>query len=179
MFLLVANLLGCAPQPYYYRGINLLSIEFELVSDEHGIYPNSEILGHETNPFPDPLFDGKWDIESFGHAPASYYAWASQIAVEPTGENQFYTAMALTNLYQFEMVDDYERYYVWKMAVQAHESVLINFPNSISYLADEISSFSLAPLSYEALGNLGSDRSNWIEITLDDGSVAIVPKEDL
>lgn len=179
MFLLVVSLLGCAPQSYYYHGINLLSIEFTLASDEHGIYPNSQILGHETNPFPDPLFDAKWEIESFGHPPASYYAWASQIAVEPTGENQYYTAMALTNLYQFDMVDEYERYYVWDMAVRAHEAVLLNFSDSVSYLQDGVSSFPLAPLSYAALETLGADVSDWVKLSLDDGSVIIIAKEDL
>ena len=161
MFLLVANLHGCAPQPYYYRGLNLLSIEFELVSDEHGIYPNSEILGHETNPFPDPLFEGKWDIESFGHAPASYYAWASQIAVEPTGENQFYTAMALTNLYQFEMVDDHKEFMYGKWRYKPTIQYTVYQTPSLIWQMESLAF--LAPLSYEALGNLGADRSNWMK----------------
>ena len=52
MFLLVANLLmGCeAPQPYYYRGMNLLDVEFVFADVEHGTYPNTGILNHPTNP---------------------------------------------------------------------------------------------------------------------------------
>ena len=162
MFLLVANvLLGCAPQPYYYHGFNLRSVEFVLTSDEQGIYPNNGILTDPNNPFPTPLFEGKWDIESFGYPPASYYAWATQLAVEPIGENQYYTALALSNLYNLDLVDEYERFYVWDMAVRAHESVLLHFPDSVSYLADGVSSFPLAPLSYQALIDLGADVSEW------------------
>jgi len=179
MFLLVANLLGfgCTepPQPYLYRGMNLLDVEFVFVSEEHGAYPNTDILGDSTNPFPAPLFEQKWDVEAFGYTPASYYAWATQLAVEPIGDNQFYTAMALTNLYSQGMVDDYERYYVWKMAIQAHEALLIHFPDSVSYLADGVTNFPLAPLSYESLVTLGADVSAWRRVENADGSVSIEP----
>ena len=138
MFLLVANLLmGCeAPQPYYYRGMNLLDVEFVFADVEHGTYPNTGILNHPTNPIDQALFDGKWDVEAFGYAPASYYVWATQLAVEATGDNQFYTAQALTSIYMLEMMDEYERYHVWQMAVNAHNALLEHFPDAVSYLAD-------------------------------------------
>lgn len=173
MFLLLANLLGCAPQPYYYHGFNLWSIEFVLISPEQGIYPNTDILSDPNNPFSQPLFDDKWEIEAFGYPPASYYAWATQLAVEPIGENQFYTAQALTNMYTLDLVDAHEKFYVWDMAVRAHEAVLLHFPDSVSYLADGVSSFSLAPLSYQALVDLGADVSNWQITTLDNGTIVM------
>ncbi len=177
MFLLLVNLFGCAepPQPYFYRGLNLLSIEFEYVSSEHGVYPNTDILGDPTNPFPNPLFEQKWDVESFGYTPASYYVWATQLAVEPIGDNQYYTANALSNLYLQDMVDDHERFYVWEMAVAAHEALLTHFPDSVSYLADGVASYPLAPLSYDALVSLGADVSGWREVVASDGSVSIEP----
>ena len=90
MFLLVASLLGCAPpQPAYFEGMLLDDITFVYASDAHGIYPNTGILTDGSNPFANrPLWAGKWDVESYGYPPASYYAWATQLAVEATGENQ-------------------------------------------------------------------------------------------
>ena len=177
MFLLVANLLmGCeAPQPYYYRGMNLLDVEFVFADVEHGTYPDTGILNHPTNPIDQALFAGKWDVEAFGYAPASYYVWATQLAVEATGDNQFYTAQALTSIYMLEMMDEYERYHVWQMAVNAHNALLEHFPDAVSYLADGVTYFPLAPLSYEALVTLGADVSNWHRIETEDGGIVIVP----
>ena len=175
MFLLVVSLLGCTPpQPAYFEGMLLDDITFVYASDAHGIYPNTGVLTDESNPFANrPLWAGKWDVESYGYPPASYYAWATQLAVEATGENQYYTATALSNLYLFQMVDAYEAPLVWNMAVEAHRSVLTNFPHSVSYLADGVTNFPLAPLSYDALVLLGDDVSDWTKVTGDDGTVLI------
>ena len=177
MFPLVANLfMGCeAPQPYYYRGMNLLDVEFVYADVEHGTYPNTGILNHPTNPIDQALFEGKWDVEAFGYAPASYYVWATQLAVEATGDNQYYTAQALTSIYSLDMMDEYERYHVWQMAVNAHTALLEHFPDSVSYLADGVTYFPLAPLSYEALLSLGADVSDWERIETEDGGFVIVP----
>ena len=177
MLHLVVSLLGCThPQPVYYEGLSLASIEFVYVSPEHGTHPNTGILSDSNNPFAgSALWDDKWDVETYGHPPASYYAWATQLAVEPVGENQYYTASALTSMYNFQTVDLDYLPLVWKMAVNAHLSILENFPHSVSYLADEITSFQLAPLSYEALELLGADLSGWTMVTADDGTVLILP----
>ena len=93
--------------------------------------------------------------------------------VELTGDNQYYTAQALTNMYLLEMMDEYERYHVCNGG--EHTALLEHFPDSVSYLADGVSYFPLAPLSYEALVLLGADVSDWHRIETADGGVLIVP----
>ena len=131
MFLLVANLLmGCeAPQPYYYRGMNLLDVEFVFADVEHGTYPNTVSSTIQPILLIRLSLRGR-DVEAFGYAFASYYVWATQLAVEATGDNQFYTAQALTSIYMLQMMDEYERYHVWQMAVNAH-NVLKHFPDAV------------------------------------------------
>ena len=61
------------------------------------------------------------------------------------------------------------------MAVNAHNALLEHFPDAVSYLADGVTYFPLAPLSYEALVTLGADVSNWHRIETEDGGIVIVP----
>ena len=175
MFSLVASLVGCLPAAVYDVGTELAEIEFVYTDSSHGVHPNTGVLFDSNNPFRPPMGEDRWRIESSSYAPARYYSWASQLAVEPIGENQFYTASALADMVTLEELDPYELYYAWEMAVAAHQAVLTYFPESVSYLADGVTDFPLLPLSYEALISLGAEPQGWSKLLDEDGEPVYFP----
>ena len=175
MFSLVASLVGCLPAAEYDVGLDLAAIEFVYTDSSHGVHPSTGILQDPNNPFQPPMGEDRWRIESSGYAPARYYSWASQLAVEAIGENQYYTAAALSDMVILEALDPYELYFAWEMAVAGHQMVLDEFPESVSYLADGETSFPLLPLAFEALISLGAQPKGWSKLLDDDGEPIYVP----
>ena len=79
-------------------------------------------------------------------------------AYEPTGENQLYTGMALSDMWTFEEAKGADLVFVRQMAIDAFQSVLDNFPDSVSYLADGVTFFPLAPLPTTASSTSAGSR---------------------
>ena len=179
MFALVFSLWGCIEQPAEYQyGVPLQDITFHVYHLEEGIYPSQVVLDNPNNPFERTEGEIKWDIESHANPAARFYSWATNLAFEATGEHQFYTAEALSALYRLEEVPRAEMYYVWQMAIDAYQSILDNFPQSVSYTEAQVS-FPLAPLAYDGILNLGGEvQGGWTTITDADGTTILIQQQD-
>ena len=109
--------------------IDLGSVIYKPLSDNEGIYPDRSVLNNPNNPFIKANItfnsDTKWKIEGGAGVSdaAKYYLWATLLAKDPNGENQFYVGIALGNL------GDTNR------AVTAHRKVLDNFFESTTFTA--------------------------------------------
>ena len=172
MSLLVFSLLlpACEHDSASYQyGEPLFDVTFRFYAEDEGIHPSTIVLDNPANPFSvrEPAL--KWDIEEGSNPSARFYSWATQLAVESTGEHQFYTANALRDLHYLQIVPREERYALWQLTIDAYQSVLDNFPKSVSYTADQIA-FPLAPLAYDEIIALGGEvQGGWIKTTGSNG----------
>ena len=158
--------MGCAnDDPAYYYGVDLSEVELELYSLNEGLYPHVDVLDNPSNLFASTYSQSlRWEIESHGTPAAKFYLWATMLAKEPIGENQFYTASALEQLYRLQDVDRDMMPTVWRMAIERYQAVLDHFPGSLSYTASQ-DAFLLAPLAFDAIEGLGGEVQNgWIKV---------------
>ena len=178
MFILVYSLLGCQPpEPAeFVYGFDMSTLEINLLSPHMGVHPSTVVLDDPNNPFTGrPLLEDKWTIEDTGYPAVRFYGWATQLAVEPIGENQFYTAKALDDCYRLNCVPSDQLYYVWQLAIDAYQAQLDHFPGSVGYLADGVTSFPFAPLAYSAIEALGGTVDGWIMVEDEEGNIAVLP----
>jgi len=170
------------PGSYEY-GFELTTMTIEITDVTMGVHPSRTVLQDANNPFRAGLgADTKWVIETHDDAIPDYagsvprfYAWATMTAYEPTGENQFYTALALSDMWTFEEAEGADLVFVRQMAIDGYQSLLDNFPDSVSYLADGVSFFPLAPLAYYGIKDLGGEpEGGWVEVTHEDGTTTII-----
>ena len=101
---LCALLSGCAPEGSYRLGLELGDLVFDYYSPTMGVHPDVSILEEPSNLFAAGLSeDDKWQLESeksrSGYTVACFYAWASMLAYQPSGEHQYYTAAALHDMF--------------------------------------------------------------------------------
>jgi hypothetical protein len=178
---LVSLLGGCTTEPAeYLYATDLWELEFNLHSQDMGIHPDVSVLDDPNNPF---RWSGvgsatKWEIEGAGLNIASFYAWATLLVVQPTGEHQFYAARNLHDMYIREEVDDEHLLAIRGMAIRGYQALLDYFPDGVSYLADGSTFFSLAPLAYQGIIDLGaSPQGGWTLITLPDGRTVLVRQD--
>ena len=172
MFILVFSACAPVPQTEYDYGFALIDIEFEFYSRDEGIYPSTITLQNPNNPFRERSTD-KWLIENSGFPSAAFYSWTTNLAYEPIGENQFYTAKSLETLYRSGKYRD-EHYALWEMSIAGYQSVLDNFSDSFSYTEDLVA-FPLAPLAFDSIVNLGGVVSGWSKVNDENGNPQIIP----
>lgn len=156
--LLAFSLTGCAlPAPTYEYGVPLDELEMNLYSLDMGIYPDLSVLDDPNNPFAEAGVYGdlKWELFDGAGFVAAFYSWATVLANEPTGEAQFYTALCLAEIWDDDLVPTEHLFYVHDMAIRAHQSVLDNFPDSVTYDTTGTIAYPLAPQSYQAIIDLG------------------------
>lgn len=150
---------GCALEPGTWRvGEDLSGLRFVPFSEDVGVHPDTSILDDPANPFADSLDPNgtlKWDLQASG-CDRAVYGWATALALQPTGEHQFYTAACMQALYEGGRVEDDDLYLVWTLAVRGHEQVLESFPDAVTYDATGTVAYALAPLSEAALVSLGA-----------------------
>jgi len=77
------------------------------------------------------------------------------LAFEQTGEHQYYTAAALHSMYLRQESNPEDIYAVRDLAIAGYQAQLDYFPSGVSYLADGVTSFPLAPLSCQGIIDLG------------------------
>lgn len=180
--LIGAMVAGCMEPGSYEYGIDLTSVTFEVTDTSMGIFPSRAVLNDDNNPFRVGIGpETKWIVEThddtipdYAGSPARFYAWATILVMQPTGENQFYTGQALGDMYQFEEASPADLIFVRDMAIAAYQSVLDNFPDSVSYLADGVNFFPLAPLAYYGIIDLGGvPQGGWVEVTTDEGTTVV------
>ena len=149
---------GCSEtDPVYRYGFDLSGLEFSLYTADMGVYPDTSVLDDPSNPFKWGAMeiDTKWDIENTGRVVARFYCWATMLAREPAGEHQYYTAIALDEIWTTERAAEAYLPFIKAMAIRGYQSILDNFPDSVSYLPDGVTSFPLNILAYDALVAMG------------------------
>lgn len=129
-------------------------VVLNLACENVGVYPENCVLGDPENPFvtttiiefdPNaaPGADDKFDLLATipagpTGAKARFYFWATALARRPSGENQWYTARALHELFDansnFLSTDELAR----EQALKAYKSVLDNFWGSVTFFECEL-----------------------------------------
>ena len=122
-------------------------VVLNLACENVGIHPETCVLGDPENPFVtttiiefdlnSPGADNKFDL--FNSIPAGptgakarFYFWATALARRPSGENQFYTALALHELFDANSNVLSQDELAREQALKAYRSVLDNFFASVT-----------------------------------------------
>lgn len=165
------------PALTYDYGHDLTALTFNLHSDSVGVYPSQDVLDDPNNPFAEGGLAGesRWDIQSSDLSVAAYYAWATWLTQEPTGEAQYYTASNLKQIYQRGMADSDDLYYVRALAIAGFTVQLETFPDAVTYDVSGTIAYELSPLSYAAILELGGvPPAGWTSFTDPDGNLVLV-----
>lgn len=124
-------------------------VVLNLACENVGVHPENCVLGDPENPFitttivefdpnAPPGTDDKFDlVNSFPPGPsgakARFYFWATALARRPSGENQWYTAKALHELFDANSNVLSTDELVRAQALKAYRSVLDNFWGSVTF----------------------------------------------
>ena len=169
---------ACGGDDEQYRfGFNTTGIQFEFFNETEGIHPSEVTLDNPRNPFREFVIgaDTKFDILDDGGNAAAFYAWATVLAGQPTGENQFYTATKLRDIVQANEVAQEDRETVRQMAIEGFQRVLDCFPNSVFFDVTGTFSRRLAPLAYVEILELGgAPQGDWILVQDSNGNPTAV-----
>lgn len=123
-------------------------VVLNLACQDVGVHPETCVLGDPENPFatvpitefnvndPDAEFN-KFNLANGipagpNGAKARFYLWATALARFPSGENQYYTSLALHELFDANSNAVYEDDLVREQAKKAYRSVLDNFFGSVT-----------------------------------------------
>jgi hypothetical protein len=169
------------PAPAWRFGVNITGLHFELYDDSEGIHPSDVVLDNPRNPFRDTFIgeEAKWEILSEGGNAGGFYAWATLLARDPTGENQFYAAVKLAHIYAAGEAPEGQRETVRLMAIAAFQSVLDNFPDSVTYDATGTIPSRLATPAYLAIEELGGrPAGGWVLVATPAGGQEAVQGGD-
>jgi len=122
-------------------------VVLNLYCEDVGIFPETCVLQDPENPFAtttilefdvnNPGAENKFDLfNSIPPGPtgakARFYLWATALARRPSGENQFYTALALHELYDANSNVLSTDTLVQEQALKAYRSLLDNFFGSVT-----------------------------------------------
>lgn len=161
-------------------GENITGLRFEIFDEDEGIHPSKVVLLNPRNPFVDAPIGPvtKFQILAEGGNAASFYCWATLLAGQENGENQFYAATSLRGIYDAKEVDERLLPAVKDMAIRAFESVLKNFPDAVTFNAQG-AFFRLATPAYKAIIDLGGERpQGWVLVTTPSGGEEAVQGGD-
>ncbi len=173
-------LAACGPPAQYRFGTNVSGLKFKPIDSTEGVFPSISVLNDPANAFryagpnlksqPDGGIGTKWQLLGrVGGVPA-FYAFATSLTLEPTGENQFYTAQMLGEIAQSGAYDEtVTEAQVKAMAIAGYRAVLDFFPGSVSYLGDGVTFFALDVLAYRGAVGLGAALPGYALIETTDG----------
>ena len=102
-----------------------------LYCENVGVSPETCVLDDPNNPYRKVSIteDNKFTLSTGApSAKARFYLWATVLAKSPSGENQFYVASSLHELYTEGRSDNAKT-----QAVKAYRSVMDNFKSSLTY----------------------------------------------
>lgn len=173
---------GCGdPEaPQYVYGEPLDGLEFKLFSADMGVHPDRSVLDDPNNPFRAGALQGdsKWQVNDGGGDVAAFYGWATQLAYEPNGEHQFYTAQKLHSIFDKGLARPEVLPFVRELAIRGYTSVLENFPDDVTYDATGTVPYRLAPLAYTQLQGLGAPLPpGWIVVQTGNGGTTVIREE--
>lgn len=174
---LLLTLGACGDDSDYQFGSNISSLKFELYSDDEGIFPSDVVLSNPRNPFRKEVIsaDTKWKILASGGNAGAFYAWATLLAREPTGEHQYYTATKLRDIYNSHEVEGPDNETVRTMAIAGFQAVLDFFPDSLTFDATGTQTFRLATPALIGILDLNGDvQGGWILVTDANGELVAI-----
>ncbi|MEQ8279906.1 MAG: hypothetical protein RMA76_03650 [Deltaproteobacteria bacterium] len=161
----IALLAGCELDPQRYRyGENITGLQFEYFDETEGVHPSQVVLLNPNNPFVEAPIgaETKFDLLTGGGNAAGFYAWATLLATGANGENQFYAATKLRDVYYANEVPPEDSEKVRLLAIAAFQSVLDNFPDSVTFDASGTIPFPLATPAFQAIVDLnGRPEGDW------------------
>lgn len=163
---------GCSNDATFYYGDSLGDLTLSLYSANEGIYPDTSALADPDNPFATSSLgaETKWDVQSSEGPIAGFYVWATVLAREPSGEAQFYVGLDLATAFlsgDANVVDPPE---IQAQGIRAYQSVLDQFPDSVTYDATGTIAYDLATPSYLGILSLGGEvQGGWFLVTKEDG----------
>jgi hypothetical protein len=174
--MLVLLMMSCGSPKSAGENLEPLSLEnlsLPTLEDRAGLYPTTSVLRDPNNPFVRLAMSPaqRWGITGWAMeagAPASrlaamFYAWATELAIIRSGESQFQTAIALRALSVHETLSEEQRSLYRNAAIQAYQSMLDNFKDSVGYTAEGYS-YRLVPLAFYAIRDLGgTPQGRWVE----------------
>lgn len=173
----VLFVMGCDPAALTYDiGHDLKDLSYSLYTETTGIYPSTDVLDDPNNPFALGGLAGevRWDLQSADHVVAAYYAWATWLTQQPSGEAQYYTAFNLQQIYARGLADSEDLYFVRELAIAGYTAQMVIFPDAVSYDATGTFSFALSPLSFAAIESLGGETPpGWASVTDADGNTVV------
>lgn len=176
--LIAMALLGCELEPAEYQfGFNVTGQRFELYNDKVGIHPNQDVLLDPNNPFREYGVgsETKWDLLAAGGNVATFYAWATLLANQPNGEHQFFTGIGLRGIYETQEAPEEDLARVREMAIAAFQSVLDNFPESVTFDASGERPSRLATFAVNEIIDLGGRvEGDWVLVQLPNGGTEAV-----
>jgi len=166
-------------------GIDTHALKFHLYSSDMGVHPSKSVLDDPENPFAhvpvDALNNGtpqnpatKWSFDP-AHAPpvACFYVWATTLAGAPNGENQFYTAERLYDIYRYNLAKPEDLETVRNMAIAAFTALLTYFPDDYNRTADGKLQFDYASVALQRINTLAPGEplpQGWMLITDSQGN---------
>jgi len=190
---------GCGSGDSGGEVINELSLPtgttLDLYCANEGIYLDDCVLDNPNNPFAtiaiiefdvnDPDAENKFELANAippgpEYAISRFYFWATALAKRTSGENQYFTAVALHELYTAGVNQGFGSPNAQNQAIRAYRSVLDNFFGSVTFFStcDFLNPSPPEPeLFYSVIvsdmtgGNLVAPDPNPPSITLCDGTV--------
>jgi hypothetical protein len=183
--LVVLAMVSCGPPAEYRFGTNVSGLVFKPVDFKEGIHPSQSVLLDPGNPFrnasanltfqPDGGVGTKWQLlGTIGGVP-TFYAFATALTKEPTGENQLYAAQMLSEIARSGAYDEsVTEQQVRDMAIRGFRASLDYFPGSVSFLADGVTFFSVDVLAYQGAKALGAPMRGYALVPGTDGGLPSV-----
>jgi len=122
-------------------------VVLDLRCEDVGVHPETCVLDDPANPFAtttiiefdvnNPGAENKFDLFNSlppgpSGAKARFYFWATALAQRPSGENQYFTALALHELFDANSNAISQDELVREQALKAYRSVLENFFSSVT-----------------------------------------------
>ena len=162
---LVVSACGDSGEPLF--GENITGITFQFYDETEGVHPSKAVLSNPRNPFRDhPIGDDiKFDILANGGNAGAFYAWATLLARQPTGEHQHFTAIKLRDIYNAREVEGADRERVRQMAIAGFQAVLDFFPDSVTFDVTGTQKFRLATPALLGILDLNGDvEGDWVLI---------------
>ncbi|MEM1414443.1 MAG: hypothetical protein AAGH15_06065 [Myxococcota bacterium] len=149
---------GCFQDPGdFVFGFQTTGLTYEFFDEDEGVFPSDITLINPNNPFRNnpPGAVTKFSILANGGAVASYYAFATLLATETTGEHQFFTAQSAQRVVESGSLDLATENELREIAIRGYQSMLLNFPDTRTFAANGIDSFELATLAVLGIVDLG------------------------
>jgi len=167
VLLLAVSVGACGDDSENRFGTNITGLKFEFFDETEGIFPSTVVLENPRNPFRHVRISAetKFDILANGGNAGAFYAWATLLARESTGEHQYYTATKLRDIYNAGEVEGPDLEMVRQMAIAGFQAVLDFFPESVTVDATGTQRFRLATPALLGILDLDGDvEGDWVLI---------------